>query len=86
VNWFGRTVISILVFFGRRLLLILLYLMINILANRFIFTQKVDVFLKAEKESEKEISNILNKFDWVDPFRLRINVFSRIFREELSDG
>jgi hypothetical protein len=60
--------------------------MINILANRFIFTQKVDVFLKAEKESEKEISNILNKFDWVDPFRLRINVFSRIFREELSDG
>jgi hypothetical protein len=58
--------------------------MINILANGFIFTQKVGVFLKAEKESEKEISNSLNKFDWSYIFRFRLQ--SHDFKMALREG
>lgn len=59
--------------------------MINILANRFKFTQKVGVFIKTDYKSEKEIFNFLDKYDWNSSFLFRAHVFIRPLREELFD-
>lgn len=66
-------------------MLILLYLMINNLVNRFKFTQKARIFIETDQKSEAEVSVVLDKFDLFLPFCLRVDVFLGTLREELID-
>lgn len=73
-------------FFGRRRLLILLHLMINILRNRFKFNHKIGIFIKLDQKSEKEILNMIDKYDWGNLFQLSARDFVIPLIEELNDN
>ena len=59
--------------------------MINLLRNRFKFYHKIGIFIKLDQKSEKEILNIVDKYDWGSPFKLSSPDFVMPLREELID-
>jgi hypothetical protein len=59
--------------------------MIHILRNRFKFNHTIGVFIKLDQKSEKEILNIIDKYDWGSPFKLQAPNFVMSLREELID-
>lgn len=60
--------------------------MINILRNRFKFNHKIGIFIKLDQKSEKEILNMIDKYDWGNLFQLSARDFVIPLIEELNDN